>query len=135
MRWIRLLVPLAGLVSLASAGIVAAHDQTLPSTVTLRFSSGSYGELMSGRVGSEEPRCKKGRTVDLYRAKHGADSRYGSAKTNARGHYEIAPKQQSSFPDGKYYARVRRKVLFRSGRHDHVCGPVTTARVRAGRAH
>lgn len=72
-----------------------------------------------GTVGSGQPRCRRNSVVTLWRTSGGGPIRVGSANTGGDNRWTIDP--PGKFPSGSYFLTVKRKVLFRSAGHRHVC--------------
>jgi hypothetical protein len=86
------------------ARVAQAADQqerTCRSTVTLAYNSGKTPKW-TGKVGSDEPMCKRARDVTVKKIKRGADPTVAKATTNAKGNY-TAPARNAN---GRFYAKV-----------------------------
>lgn len=79
----------------------AQQERTCRSTVTLAYKSGKSPKW-TGKVGSDEPMCKRARDVTVKKVKRGADPTVARATTDAKGNY-TAPARNAN---GRFYAKV-----------------------------
>ncbi|HEX2296581.1 MAG TPA: hypothetical protein VHN37_14910 [Actinomycetota bacterium] len=79
----------------------AQPDRTCKSTVTIAYDGGRNAKF-TGKVGSDEPMCRRARDVTVLKVKRGKDARVGKAVTNARGRYTVPARQAN----GRFYAKV-----------------------------
>ena len=86
---------------------VAAAQQrlTCKSTITIAYRAGRV-DAFNGKVGSDEPMCKRARDVTIKKVKKGNDATVGKGATNARGVYKI-PERNAN---GKFYALVAKST-------------------------
>ena len=115
--------------AVAVGGSAVAHNKQFSNSVGLveakRLSPaiGSYG----GRVHSGNPRCRRHREVQIWRADVTPEVRLLTTHTGPAGRYR---RKGAALPDGaKVYALIETKVLAGSAAHDHTC-PVDRSPVR-----
>lgn len=103
------------------------HTRVTESEVTINLTPSPSGTFTVwwGHVLSPRAKCVNNRRVRLYRQAEGPDDAIGQDVTGsdpdtANNEYEIL-QEGNPPPEGTYYVRVLRKVLFRSARHRHVC--------------
>ncbi|HEV2755145.1 MAG TPA: hypothetical protein VG318_05140 [Actinomycetota bacterium] len=80
----------------------ADQDVTCKSTITIAYS----GRAFKGKVGSDEPMCKRARKVQVRKLKKGNDPLVGRAVTNAKGAYTV-PEPNAK---GRFYASVAKST-------------------------
>jgi hypothetical protein len=114
-----------------TTGIATGHNKEWSNSVTLTEARqyapniDSYG----GRVKSANPRCKRRREVQVYRADVTPEVRLFSTRTPA-GSSGRWRRKGPDLPDGaKVYALIETKVLASNAAHDHIC-PVDRSPVR-----
>ena len=129
MRRSALVASAVAALALATAGLAQGHTRTYFNTLTIKFRSSDSGDRFYGRVNSAKPGCEKGRRVVVLRTDRRGDVRIGADRTGGNGSWEVDPAGRS-VPPGVYYARMRTKVLRRSGGHHHSCSDVVTPPVR-----
>jgi hypothetical protein len=81
--------------------VVAAQQSTCRSTITIAYDDGRAPKF-TGKVGSDEPMCKRARDVTVKKVKRGADPTVGKATTNAKGKYSVP----AGNAKGRFYAKV-----------------------------
>lgn len=86
--------------------VVTAQQQTCKSTITIAYESGKTPKF-TGKVGSQEPMCKRARDVTVKKIKRGKDLIVGKATTNARGRYSVPARRAN----GRFYATVKRATV------------------------
>lgn len=103
------------------------HTRVIDSDVTLGLSSVNGGQdaAWHGHVISPRAKCGNNRRVRVYHQVNGPDELIGQDVTGsnpgtANNEYVVYDEVYPPDP-GSYYARVLRKVLYRSARHRHVC--------------
>lgn len=82
-------------------GVAAQQQATCKSTVTISYDSGRNAKW-KGKVGSDEPMCKRARDVTIKKLKRGSDPTVGKGVTNNRGRYSIPARNAN----GRFYAKV-----------------------------
>jgi hypothetical protein len=124
MRLTRLAL-IAGLVlatTLVIATPASAHGISFARGVGGNFQPKSTGppyDYASGVVTSPNARCRRNSLVTLWRVTGGGRTKVGADGTGGGNTWTINP--PGNFPNGSYFLTVKRKVLFRSARHKHVC--------------
>jgi hypothetical protein len=118
------LVLIAGLVltsSLLLAAPASAHRISFARSVSgsLFPQSGPPFDYAAGTVGSPNARCRRHSLVTLWRVTGSGPTKVGANNTGGDSRWTINP--PGNFPNGDYFLTVKRKVLFRSARHRHVC--------------
>jgi hypothetical protein len=108
-----------------------ADTRSYGNTLSITFRSVPSGDSFSGRVRSAKPRCRLRRVVVL-RKRSGADQRIRAARTRRGGAWEAIP-PGGRVGAGRYYARMRRKVLQSGGGGFRECAAVTTTTVTVKR--
>jgi hypothetical protein len=93
----------AGLVAVVLAGVPAhaTEPKSVPTKLTIRYNSSRY--VFHGVAGSKNKRCRRDRSVTLFKERPGGAVERGSASTNRRGEWRIAT---GSPAHGDFYARV-----------------------------
>jgi hypothetical protein len=84
--------------------VAAQQDTSCKSTITIAYKSRK--KAFTGKVGSGEEMCERGRKVQVRKVKRGPDPLVGRAVTNARGSYTVPHRN----PKGKYYAKVAKST-------------------------
>jgi hypothetical protein len=85
---------------------VAAQQTTCKSTVTISYESGKSPKW-TGKVGSQEPMCKRARDVTIKKVKRGNDPTVGKGVTNNKGKYTIPARNAN----GRFYAKVSKATV------------------------
>ena len=121
------LVLAGGLAAIAGGSLavgVAAHTTHTPTTLTLNAGS----DYFYGNVSSVDPDCLGHRRVRVFRARNGADKLFGADRSlETTGSYTVT-ESEINFRGGPYYASVNKRDLRPGSRkHDHICGPATSA--------
>ncbi len=81
-------------------------ETTCRSTITIAHDAGRRPKF-TGKVGSEEPMCKRARDVTVKKMKPGADQVVGKAVTNAKGKYAVPARNGN----GRFYAKVSKATV------------------------
>jgi hypothetical protein len=107
-------------VGAVGGGIATAHKKKFKTTVTITWheNDGLYeeGDTFDGDVGSKRKKCRKGRTVKLFRVQ---DNRLiGTDTTNGSGHYEVTVGGEAA--QGDYFAKAKKKAI-KNPNHKHIC--------------
>lgn len=89
-------------------GGTAQQDQQAKckSTITIAYESGKARKF-TGKVGSDEPTCKRARDVTVKKLKRGKDRAVGKAVTNAKGKYSVPSRRAK----GRFYAKVAKATV------------------------
>ena len=114
-----------------TSGDTAASSRattTYGNTLSIVFRSGPSGDHFNGRVRASKPACRR-RTVVVLRRRSGADKRILAVRTRRGGAWDSSP-PGGRVGAGRFYARIRRKVLAGGSRN---CAPVETSSVRVQR--
>ncbi|HYO61553.1 MAG TPA: hypothetical protein VEU29_06615 [Actinomycetota bacterium] len=85
-----------------------AQQTKCNSTVTIAYEAGKNPKF-TGKVGSDEPMCKRARNVTVKKLKRGKDATFGKAVTNARGKYTVPSRNDNL--RGRFYARVAKATV------------------------
>lgn len=123
----------------ASVGVVAAHDASFGSEVSIHFYDSAAPDpgpsrcgdakgpdCFYGRVSSSRSACERGRAVKVFRKldapppgrlQAAYDQLVGTAITDGDGRWVVATNDPGS---NEYFARVSRRTIERAG-HTHVC--------------
>lgn len=82
--------------------VATAQAETCRSTITIAYESGKNPKF-TGKVGSDEPMCKRARNVTVKKVKRGADPTVGKAVTNGKGNYVVPVRKEAK---GRFYSKV-----------------------------
>lgn len=85
-----------------------AQQTSCRSTVTISYEAGKNPKF-TGRVGSDEPMCKRARNVTVKKLKRGKDATVGKAVTNAKGRYTVPSRSDNL--RGRFYAQVAKSTV------------------------
>lgn len=96
---------------------VTAQQDNCPSTVTIAYESGKAPKF-TGKVGSDEPMCRRARDVTVKKVKRGADPTVGKATTNAKGKYTVPARNAN----GRFYAKVSKATVENDEGQTITCG-------------
>ena len=80
-------------------------ETTCRSTITIAYDAGRNPKF-TGKVGSAEPMCKRGRDVTVKKVKRGADQTVGKGLTNIKGKYSVPARNGK----GRFYAKVSKET-------------------------
>jgi hypothetical protein len=127
-KFVVALLGLAAAVAIA-AGVAYAHHAIYRTQVTVHYVARSGNKLFHGRVVSRHDKCKPGRTVLVRMVSAGRDSTVGTSQSRKDGRWEVAA--HGGVKPGKYYAKVKRKVLIHSRHHWHVCRHTKSRKITA----
>jgi hypothetical protein len=106
--------------------VAAAQQQaSCATTVTISYESGKSPKF-TGKVGSDEPMCKRARNVTVKKVKRGKDLRVGKAVTNAKGVYNVPSRQAK----GRFYATVSRATVENDDGQTVTCKPGRSRTIR-----
>lgn len=108
----RMLLSVTFMMFLLGAGTASAHTVTATSQISIRYGQGTF----QGRVASSAGVCEGARTVNLYKAREGADAVVGSTTTDDGGNWSIS----LSVDEGMFYA-VAPATTDSSYTHFHEC--------------
>lgn len=105
--------------------LAAAQQDTCRSTITLTYESGRNPKF-AGKVGSDEPMCKRARDVTIKKVKRGADATVGKTTTNAKGKYS-APARRAN---GRFYAKVSKATVENANGETINCGAARSKTIK-----
>lgn len=103
----------------------AAQQASCDSTVTIAYEAGKNPKF-TGKVGSDEPMCKRARDVTIKKVKRGADRTVGKATTNAKGKYTVPARQTR----GRFYAKVSKATTENGDGQPVTCKPARSRTIR-----
>lgn len=86
--------------------VAVAQQQSCKSTITIGYQSGKAPQF-TGKVGSQEPMCKRARDVTVKKVKRGTDLVVGKATTNTKGNYRVPARRAN----GRFYAQVSKATV------------------------
>lgn len=110
---VALIAGVASLGLLGSAGPASGHAFSDSSSVGIDHDGGAF----FGGVAADHRKCKRGRTVRLYKLRRNRGGRLvGVDRTGKAGNYRI----RKPGARGRYYVVVARKAGGRYG-HSHIC--------------
>lgn len=92
------------------------------SNISIAYKQGAF----KGRVRSQSARCETGRRVTLKKVKPGSDATVGKGRTDGDGRWRI-PKRD---PEGRYYAKVKRRQFDGGGNRTIVCKAARSRTIR-----
>jgi hypothetical protein len=108
-------------VGAVGAGVATAHKKKFKTTVTIQWNSneGQYssGDTFTGNVGSKKKKCRKDRTVKVFKVQ--GDRLIGTDQTSNRGRYVVRVGGDAT--PGDYFAKAKKKVIKKNAKHKHVC--------------
>lgn len=107
------------------APAVAAQEDTCRSTITIAYESGKNPKF-TGKVGSQEPMCKKARKVAIRKIKKGKDPVVGRATTNTKGVYSVPARD----PHGRFYAKVSKATVENRDGETVTCGAAQSKAIK-----
>jgi hypothetical protein len=104
------------------SGTAAAHKVTHDSNVNVRYANKAF----KGKVSSEKGKCRKGRTVTIFRLVDGERVRVARTRTGPKkkGFYKA---RVPGVETGEYFAVARRQALRKNRKHRHLCGRARSA--------
>ena len=87
----------------------AAKVKKFPTSVTINYHAGTYGDSFDGKVKSPKRACRRGRTVQVKLVLPGPDQIIGTDQSDAQGNWEVDAGGFAA--SGAYYARAKKKKL------------------------
>jgi hypothetical protein len=102
---------------LSVPAISQAHKKTYATTIT---AAAQNKNQVQGNVASSNPKCLAQRGVRLYSSTGVLEA---TATTDAQGGFRI---QNKNLAVGTHFVNVQKRVIKKSRRHRHACGPAST---------
>jgi hypothetical protein len=106
-------------------GVAAQQQQQCKSTVTLAYESGKNPKW-TGKVGSDEPMCRRARDITIKKIKRGNDPTVGKGVTNNKGKYTIPARNAN----GRFYAKAAKATVENDDGQTVNCGAARSRAIR-----